>query len=86
MRRALRPQTIERISQAQTPVQVSPEIELFSLCETIRTEENWLAYYAKRGNTQAANRTRKFLNNKRAKLHTMIHDLFVQPYLESVTN
>ena len=76
----------EKIIQAQTPVQSNPEFELFTLCEIIRTEENWLAYYAKRGNINAAQRTRNFLNDKRAKLHKMIHDLFVAPNLESVTN
>jgi len=78
--------TREKIIQAQTPVQSNPEFELFTLCEVIRNEENWLAYYSKKGNIKAAQRTRNFLNDKRAKLHKMIHDLFVAPNLESVTN
>ena len=78
--------TREKIIQAQTSVHPSAEHELFTLCEIIRNEENWLAYYAKRGNIKAAQRTRNFLNDKRTKLHKMIHDLFVAPNLESVTN
>ena len=82
----LSPKARAKIIQTQSPVQMSPERELFSLCEIIRTEENWLTYYSKQGNIKAANRTRNFLKDKRTKLHKMIHDLFVAPNLESVTN
>lgn len=77
----------EKIIQAQTPVPASTEHALFSLCETIAREENWLAYYQKQGNTKGAELALGFLNNTlRPRLRAMLTELFIPLESDSVTS